>query len=78
MSEHWFHFVAFGEQARYGYGTAEEASRYEDHLNATRTINVYWSRKMADTDVLDLNLENNDLGFSLGIALSDIAETDGA
>jgi hypothetical protein len=69
--ETWYAFRAYNAQTHYGYGTAQEAERYADKLNAGREINHFAAHTMIADEISDLKLENNDLGFSLAIALSD-------
>ncbi len=65
MGEFWFKFTAFNEQARYGYGTAMQASDYADKLNWSRTINHFWPQLLESDEVAELGLEEGDLGFNL-------------
>jgi hypothetical protein len=69
----WFAFKAYNAQTQYGYGTEQEASLYEDELNKGRTY--YHAYPMTRDQVADLKLADNDLGFSLSIALADAEET---
>jgi hypothetical protein len=70
--EHWYAFKAYNNQIAYGYGTAQEADRYTDHLNRNRDINHFAPRILSDAEVAQLGLEDSDLGISLSVALSDI------
>ena len=69
--ETWYAFRAYNAPIHYGYGTAQEAERYADKLNAGREINHFAAHAMIADEISDLKLENSDLGFSLMIALSD-------
>jgi hypothetical protein len=72
--EKWFGFYAFNSQTAYGYGTYDEADSYCDFLNRDREINVYHFEEIKDDETLDDLNNDRDDGFSLDIALSDIAE----
>ena len=72
--EHWYAFKAYNNQIAYGFGTAEEADRYTDHLNANREANHFAPRILPAAEVSQLRLEDSDIGISLSVALGDIAE----
>lgn len=74
QTEQWFAFRAYNSQTIYGWGTAEEADRYSDHLNTRREINVYGAYPLTETEAADLKLEASDDGVPLSSALSDIEE----
>ena len=38
--ETWYAFRAYNAQTHYGYGTAQEAERYADKLNAGRASTI--------------------------------------
>jgi hypothetical protein len=66
--DNWYAFKAYNAQTRHGYGTAQEADAYADHLNANRTINLF--APYLD----DAGHESDDAAFSLSIALADIRD----
>ena len=72
QTDQWFAFRAYNSQTIYGWGTAEEAGRYADHLNARREINVYAPHPVQADEAAAI--EARDDGIPLSLALSDIEE----
>jgi hypothetical protein len=56
--EKWFAFKAYNQQTLYGFGTADDADKYEDVLNEGRDINMYAAYPLSDEDATELDLEN--------------------
>lgn len=57
MEQTWFAFRAYNTQTLYGFGTAEEADKFEDILNADREINVYSAHPLSLEEATELKLE---------------------
>lgn len=72
--ESWYEFRAFNAQAIYGYGTADEADRYSDLLNAGRETAHYAAYVIPAAQAAEMKLEERDDVFSLSIALADAEE----
>jgi hypothetical protein len=74
MNDQYFVFRDAAGVPIHGYGTEREAAAYLAHLN--RHGNRYTVRPLATLHLSDQTLEDIAAsGISLGIALSDIAET---
>lgn len=66
MSDYqWFAFRAYNSQTLYGYGTADEADAYSDHLNKGKEINLYAAHPLGNDDETDAAHRDN------GISLED-------
>lgn len=65
-AEKWFAFTAYNSQALYGYGTAAEADRYCDLINADREINVYGYDELDDAErIAALDSGADQSGFTI-------------
>lgn len=66
--EAWYKFTAYNTQSQFGYGTADQAEKYADHLNKSREINVYNAAKVEDAD----EIAKLDKGYGDGFNLDDV------
>lgn len=68
----WRAFEAYNTAAIYGYGTPDEASAYQDHLNAGREINHFAARYVTLAEARELGLWDRTDTLNLADALTDI------
>jgi len=78
MTETWYAFTAFNQQAHYGYGSGEEASKYQDYLNRDKLIGHYSVNAMSDEESAALESGRDTDGFRLDLALDAIADQEEA
>jgi hypothetical protein len=49
----WFAFKAYNTPVMYGYGTFNEARRYQDYLNTKRLFNQYTLTRIKDSTAIN-------------------------
>jgi len=74
--ERWYAFTAYNSQAHYGFGTEQEADKYQDILNRNREVNQYHYRAMSQEEAARLDSGDDTDGFRLDLALDTQAEQD--
>src|SRR6478672_7904493 len=70
LHNYWYRFAAHNEQARYGFGTPEEAEEYCDILSEGREINLFQAYRLKDNEGFNLRLSQNSEAFDLDDALA--------
>jgi hypothetical protein len=83
--EHWFAFRAYNAQTLYGFGTEQEADKYQRRLNGGRSVNFYGYQNLSfhrleqdSSDLInELNRPDNSLGFNLGEEISELISDQG-